>query len=249
MAENYANLFEMEYSLLKRAKDLMGQDEYDKEILLNNYKNIVEQYDKLVTDMKKMIKISDGQQEYLHKIQSDLKKEIESRMRAEEKLRYIAAIDTLTGCYNRGMGLRLLEEELNSIRRNQGLFSFCYIDVNGLKYVNDHFGHFEGDEFLVAVCRFIKAAIGEKDILCRLGGDEFVIIFPNSPETAAEDTLRRIYSEIEEQNHKKLKPYPISFSHGIVQVNWDDKWNIDEIIQRADERMYECKQKYGVRSV
>lgn len=249
MAENYANLFEMEYSLLKKAKELIGHGEYDKEVLLDNYKNILEQYDKLVTDMKKMIKISDGQQEYLHKIQNDLKKEIEDRMRAEEKLRYIAAIDTLTGCYNRGMGMRLLEEELNNIRRKQSLFSICYIDVNGLKYVNDHFGHFEGDEFLVAVCRYVKTAIKETDILYRLGGDEFIVIFPECQREEAATLLQQITSEIDRQNEKSSRPYPVSFSYGIVQVNWDDKRNIDEIIQLADARMYECKQKFGVRHI
>ncbi|WP_406541485.1 GGDEF domain-containing protein [Clostridium ljungdahlii] len=130
--------------------------------------------------MEKIIKISDGQQEYLHRIQGDLKKEIEDRIRAEEKLKYFAAIDSLTGCYNRGMGLAFLDTELNAIKRNKSFFSICYIDVNGLKYVNDNFGHFEGDELLVMVCRFIKKVIRSNDILCRLGGDEFLIIFSNS---------------------------------------------------------------------
>ncbi|ADK15880.1 MULTISPECIES: GGDEF domain-containing protein [Clostridium] len=238
-----SDFFEAEKALIKEARELIKGEKCDKKTLLKSFTILTEQFDKLIRDVEKIIKISDGQQEYLHRIQGDLKKEIEDRIRAEEKLKYFAAIDSLTGCYNRGMGLAFLDTELNAIKRNKSFFSICYIDVNGLKYVNDNFGHFEGDELLVMVCRFIKKVIRSNDILCRLGGDEFLIIFSNSKKENVEKAIERINFDINSENEKKLKPYSVSFSYGIFQVDYGNSLSIDEIIQRADAKMYENKQK------
>jgi|GEM_PF-3488708 len=243
MNEVNSDFFEAEKTLLKEAKELIKGETYNEGALLEKFPIIIEQFDKLVRDIEKIIKISDGQQEYLHRIQIDLKKEIEDRICAEEKLKYSAAIDSLTGAYNRGMGLAFLENEINAIRRNKGFFSICYIDVNGLKYVNDNFGHFEGDELLVMLCKYIKEVVRNTDILCRLGGDEFIILFPSSKKKSVEDIIKRIVLNLE--NKSKLKPYDISFSYGIVQVDSDNCWCIDEIIQMADAKMYEYKQKFA----
>lgn len=246
MENTNSNLFDAEKALIKEARELIDNKNYDEKTLIDMFNTIIDQFNKLVRDAQKIIKISDGQQEYLHRIQIDLKKEIEDRIRAEEKLKYVAAIDSLTGCYNRGMGIAFLENEINNIRRNKGHFSVCYIDINGLKYVNDNFGHFEGDELIVMTCRFIKEVISESDILCRLGGDEFLVLFPNSKEENIEKTLNTIVSNIENENKKKLKPYNISFSYGVIQVDADDNYSIDYIIQLADAKMYKCKEKYKI---
>lgn len=239
-----SNLFEVEKTILKEAKELIKSEECDEKTVLKNFSTIIKQFDKLLRDVEKIIKISDVQQEYLHRIQSDLKKEIEDKIRVEEKLKCFAAIDTLTGSYNRGVGLEFLENEFKNTRRNKKFFSICYIDVNGLKFVNDNFGHFEGDELLVMVCKFIKRVTRNNDILCRLGGDEFIILFPNSKEEHVEKIMKRIIFNIDIENKKKLRPYDISFSYGIVQVDHDNNKGIDEIIQMADAKMYEYKKKY-----
>jgi len=244
MVDVELNFFEAEKSMLKEAKELIKSEKYDEQSLLENFSEIVKQFDKLIRDVEKIIKISDGQEEYLHRIQSDLKKEIENKIREEEKLKYFAAIDTLTGSYNRGIGLTVLENEIKIIKRNLGVFSICYIDVNGLKCVNDNFGHFEGDELLVMVCKFIKGATGDNDILCRLGGDEFIILFPNRKKENVEEIIGKIIFNIDIENKKKFRPYDISFSYGIVQVDCDNSRGIDEIIQMADANMYEYKKKY-----
>lgn len=239
-----SDFFEGEKRLLKEARELIKSEKYDDRVLLKEFINITEQFDKLIRDVEKIIKISDGQEEYLHRIQGDLKNEIEERIKAEEKLKYFAAVDALTGCYNRGMGLTFLDNEIKNIKRNQSFFSICYIDVNKLKHVNDNFGHFEGDELLVTVCKFIKKFIRCNDILCRLGGDEFLVIFSNVKGDDAEKVIRRIVYNIDIENKKKLKPYDVSFSYGIFEVNYDNNLSIDEIIKNADAKMYENKQKY-----
>lgn len=239
-----SDYYEFEKKLLTEARELINNENYDEKTLLDKFSVLTEKFDKMIKDAEKIIKISDRQQEYLHRIQTDLKKEIEERIRAEEKLKYFAAVDSLTGCYNRGMGLAFVENEIKHIKRNEGLFSICFIDVNGLKYVNDRFGHFEGDELLVMVCKFIKEVIGDNHILCRLGGDEFLILFQNNREKDVERMIERILSNIEMKNDKKLKPYDISFSYGICQVDYTNDSTIDEIIKIADAKMYENKQKY-----
>lgn len=239
-----SDFFEAEKNLLKKSKELIKTNNYDEKILIASFCDLIEQFDKLIRDAEKIIRISDSQQEYLHRIQTDLKKEIEDRIRAEEKLKYLAAIDVLTGCYTRGMGLTFLENELKTIHRNEGIFSICFVDVNELKYVNDNFGHFEGDELLVLVCKFIKEVIKDSDILCRLGGDEFLILFPNTPKDCAEKCLEQITFNINQKNQKQLKPYNISFSYGIFQATHTDNLDMDEIIKRADAKMYEYKQRH-----
>ncbi|MVX64765.1 GGDEF domain-containing protein [Clostridium chromiireducens] len=238
------SFFENEKALLKDAKELIEDEKRDEKSVFNNFSVIVKQFDKVIRDVEKIIRISDGQQEYLHRIQSDLKKEIEDRIRAEEKLKYYAAIDTLTGVYNRGMGLALLEAEIKSIRRNKDVFSMCYIDLDGLKHVNDNYGHPEGDELLVITCKLVKEVIRNNDILCRVGGDEFIILFPNMQKEDVDEAMRKITLNIVKENEKKLRPYDISFSYGIVQVECDDGKSIDEIIQMADADMYKFKKKY-----
>jgi diguanylate cyclase (GGDEF)-like protein len=238
-----SDFFEEEKTLLKEARELIKSEKHNSETLLESFTKVTEKFDKLIRDVEKIIKISDGQQEYLHRIQSDLKKEIEYRTRAEEKLKYFAAIDSLTGSYNRGVGLTLLDNEVKNVKRNKGFFSICYIDVNRLKFVNDNFGHFEGDELLVMVCKFIKQVIRSNDILCRLGGDEFLVIFSNSRKEDVEKVIERINLNINMENEKKSKPYSVSFSYGIFQVDYDNDLSIDEIIKKADAKMYENKQK------
>ena len=244
MSEINPNLFEEEMGLVKEAKVFIKSKNYYEEALADKFVLITERFEKLIKDVEKIVKISDGQQEYLHRIQNDLKKEIEDRIRAEEKLRYFAAIDTLTGAYNRGMGLSFLENEVKTIRRKAGFFSVCYIDINALKYVNDHFGHGEGDELLILICQLITQATRDNDILCRLGGDEFIILFPNFKEEDAQKSIDEVIFNMEEKNKIQLKPYKISFSYGIVQVNHSNMKSIDEIIQQADNKMYEHKKKY-----
>lgn len=244
MIEVESHFFEAEKTLIKNAKDLIINKKYDEEILLESFSMVVEQFDKLIRDVEKIIRISDGQQEYLHRVQSDLKKEIEDRIRAEEKLKYFAAIDTLTETYNRGMGLTLLENKIKHIRRNQGVFSICYIDLNGLKYVNDNFGHSEGDELLVMACKFIKEVVRDNDILCRIGGDEFIILFSNIKKENVEEIMEKIILNMDMENKKRLKPYDVSFSYGVVQVDCNNSRSTDEIIQMADAKMYEYKKRY-----
>jgi len=226
-----SSLFNCEKTLIKEAEGQINSNKYDEKALIDLLNKMIIQFNKLVRDSEKIVKISDGQQEHLHKIQRDLKWEIEANKRLQKNLKYIASIDLVTGCFCRSMGITLLENEINNLRKNGDCFSICYVDINDLKYIRDTLGHFESDELIVIICEFIKKSISDKDVLCRLGEDEFQILFPNCQKENAEKILSDIVHSIENENIKHLKPYNISFSYGIIQVNADDNYSIDYIIR------------------
>lgn len=93
----------------------------------------------------------------------------------EEELLKHASFDTLTGVMNRRSGMALLEEKIHGPYQQE--FYVCYIDINGLKTVNDNFGHSAGDDLIKTSCEIINCNIDSGDVLFRMGGDEFIIVF------------------------------------------------------------------------
>jgi len=122
------------------------------------------------------------------------------------------------------------------------LASLCFIDINGLKEVNDVLGHKLGDELIVLVSSVIKKTIREQDFLIRLGGDEFLIVFHNIRKEIAEDIWQRIVQNYNQINQIEDRPYMISVSHGIVDFDNTCKDLVDDLINAADEKMYHEKQ-------
>lgn len=155
-----------------------------------------------------------------------------------------ATYDSLTNTYNRRMILQILEQNIKLSKREKKPISVCFIDVDKLKYINDHLGHKIGDELLVNVTKIIKENIREMDSLARIGGDEFLIVFPNCDEEKAEEIWQRITKDFKKFNEKN-KSYSIKASHGISHFNVANNKNADELITEADEKMYKEKNKKG----
>jgi len=119
---------------------------------------------------------------------------------AEQKLREYATYDELTGVFNRRVGIALLEQEIRQSKREVDSFSICFVDVNGLKTVNDNWGHDEGDTLIRLVVRVIQSQLRKGDVLCRLGGDEFLIILRHCNRSNAERIWHRVEQKFEELN-------------------------------------------------
>lgn len=169
--------------------------------------------------------------------------DITERKNMEEKLKKLAHYDTLTGCYNRGHGLSLLNQQLKLAHRKKYPLLLAYIDIDRFKYINDTFGHKEGDRVLKEVVNLFKSTLREIDIICRMGGDEFLLIFPDSSLNDAPLIRERLNKNLEKLNQKLAKPYKINFSIGLSYYNPSNPLSIEEIIRIADENMYKEKKK------
>jgi diguanylate cyclase (GGDEF)-like protein/PAS domain S-box-containing protein len=161
-------------------------------------------------------------------------RDITQRKKVERELLYLSNHDHLTGLYNR----RFFEEKLAKVDTEQNLpLSIIMCDVNGLKLVNDSFGHDSGDELLKNAAITIKNACRDEDVLARIGGDEFVIILPK---TTAIETVH-IANHIKELASKqKVSSIELSISYG-YDTKTNMKQPIIEIIANAENHMYRHK--------
>jgi len=158
--------------------------------------------------------------------------------RSKDDIRYFSEYDTMTGMLNRRAGLTLLSKLYRHAEKTGGVLSVCFMDVNGLKEVNDNLGHEMGDELLVTVAQCIKSSIRHTDYMVRLGGDEFLLILPNDGKDAAEKTWQRIKGTFDNINDTEGRTYIISVSHGISEYHFNSSEPIDRILNTADKLMY-----------
>ena len=172
--------------------------------------------------------------EQLEENNSSLVEEIADRKRAEKEILYLSYHDHLTGLYNR----RFYEEELArlDVERNYPL-TLVLGDVNGLKLINDSFGHVMGDNLLKKVAEVLKKGCRADDIISRLGGDEFIIILPKTDAFEAEKIINR-FNDLSIQ--EKVGSLSISISFGYeTKKNYDEK--IEDIFKKAEDHMYKKK--------
>lgn len=158
------------------------------------------------------------------------------------RIKFYSEFDPLTKTLNRRAGISKINELFPVDERRYFIVSLCFIDINGLKEVNDTLGHKFGDELITSVANVIKETIREQDFLIRLGGDEFLIVFNGIDTEMAEINWQRIVQSFEKINLDDNRPYIISVSHGIVDFDNKQKTHVDDLINAADEKMYNEKQ-------
>lgn len=158
-----------------------------------------------------------------------------------EKIEYYAEMDTMTKVLNRRAGLMSLGKELALACSGGTSLSICYIDIDGLKAVNDTYGHIEGDFLINNIISTVKLFVRKIDSISRMGGDEFLIICPDCKEADAEKIMQRGIDKLAECDKKSKKAYKHSFSYGIMEVPVGCNMNINEIIKIVDKKMYQNK--------
>lgn len=163
-----------------------------------------------------------------------LEKQLQATKENVEELQNFAFIDTLTAVHNRRFGL----DELNKLLRNKIPFCLCFLDIDHLKYVNDTYGHEEGDHYILNVVRTISDACVKGETLSRMGGDEFMLLMPRVPYEAA---LERLHEITDKVSHIPSVYHP-SVSYGIVEAKDDTGLDASHILQQADHMMYQYKQ-------
>ncbi len=167
--------------------------------------------------------------------------DITLRKNQEEQLQYFATTDTMTNIYNREWGYKMLQDLWAQANQIGNVYALCFIDIDGLKKVNDTYGHSMGDALIVETIRTIRAMIRKNDLLCRWGGDEFILLLRCGVEKA-ESVIHKIQSRMEELNKMSAKPYELSFSYGITAFPSPQGDSLDAIITTADMLMYENKE-------
>jgi diguanylate cyclase (GGDEF)-like protein/PAS domain S-box-containing protein len=167
--------------------------------------------------------------------------DITERKRAEAALQSLSLVDELTGLYNRRGFLAVTDTHLASIRRNHKLPVILYADLDGLKEINDSFGHHEGDRAIKKTAEILKETFRSSDILARLGGDEFVVLAAIDTDESAESLTERLQEKLNEANGRGTRPYNLSLSVGTAHFSDDDNHSIEELMAQADRAMYEQK--------
>ncbi len=157
------------------------------------------------------------------------------RIDYEKRITYLGFHDSLTGLYNRNY----LHEEIKRLdTKRQQPISVIICDLNGLKLVNDVFGHDEGDQYIIKTANLLKRCMRKEDILGRWGGDEFLILLPNTATIDAEKIIERIINTVKKTYDSKR---PISMSLGSATKGENIATPIDTLIEKADYKMYKNK--------
>jgi diguanylate cyclase (GGDEF)-like protein len=162
--------------------------------------------------------------------------------RGEKELRALSLTDELTALYNRRRFFVLTEQCLKVAARAKKRPLLLFIDMDDLKWINDHYGHNEGDHALIDLASILKKTFRESDIIARIGGDEFVVLSETAEENG-EILMTRLVENIRDYNTKASQPYRLSISMGAAQFDPEHPVSIDELLSEADALMYAQKRK------
>ena len=155
-----------------------------------------------------------------------------------KKLENIANIDTLTQLYSRRYGMETLNEWIAQKKK----FILCFIDMDNLKFVNDTYGHMEGDDYIISVAQKISI-FDNKAVVCRIGGDEFMLLAENLNQSLAAERFESLRNELLHTSSL----YERSISYGIISVDENNNMQTSDLLSLADERMYEYKRAYKLK--
>jgi len=184
-----------------------------------------------------------------------LEEEVRERKRAEKKLKSamtklekyneilhdLSLKDDLTGLYNRRGFNTLGGQHLNYARRNNKSFVLFYFDMDGLKKINDSYGHKEGDYAIKKTAQLLQKSFRSIDIIARIGGDEFTVLAIDCGLAIAEKLKKRVKVLFENFNALSKKGYRLSISSGIIHMDGTSTLEFGELMALADKKLYEEK--------
>jgi diguanylate cyclase (GGDEF)-like protein/PAS domain S-box-containing protein len=168
-------------------------------------------------------------------------RDITERKRALEELENLSLTDDLTGLYNRRGFLTLVEQELKHATRTNDRFVLVFADLDGLKQINDRFGHHEGSHAIVKAAEILKQTFRTSDIIARLGGDEFTVLALAASDDNTEIIKARLEENVRHLNLRRELPYELAISVGIVLLDPRSNLSIEDLIRKADAAMYKHK--------
>ena len=172
-------------------------------------------------------------------------RDITQKKQTEDQLRHLALTDELTGLYNRRGFMALAEHQLKLAlnKRIEKKLLVLYVDLDGLKQINDRFGHDEGSRAIIRTAEILKQSFRHSDLVARLGGDEFVVLAIEANEENTEMIIARLQENFKNHNAQDSHPCKIAISFGIARFESELEFQIENLINRADEQMYHQKKR------
>jgi diguanylate cyclase (GGDEF)-like protein len=163
--------------------------------------------------------------------------------RQADQLRALSLVDELTGLYNRRGFLTLSTQQLKLCDRSMRTAMVIFVDLDGMKRINDELGHEYGDQALIETASVLRQCFRYSDVVARLGGDEFVVLAVEADPPTGELVSERLYEKLAEMNQKPNRAFQLSFSVGIAPYDPAKSEMVEEVLARADGLMYESKRQ------
>ncbi|MBN2719199.1 MAG: GGDEF domain-containing protein [Deltaproteobacteria bacterium] len=177
----------------------------------------------------------------------ELRQHIGSAIKSAMLLRKFKAqsmLDELTGVYNRRGFVTLGNKMLESARATGLEMMMFYADVDGLKGINDTYGHEHGDVIISGAAQVLSETFRERDLIARIGGDEFVVVLISDTMAGLEEKIRERYEMFEARFNERLKrQYSLSLSLGVAICKTSDGENLERLMKRADADLFAKKRE------
>src|SRR5215218_7404075 len=167
-------------------------------------------------------------------------RDITERKKLEETLRNTSLKDELTGLLNRRGLLKQAAPYFDFARRQKEELLLLFIDLDGMKKINDDFGHNEGDNALINTAAILNRTFRSQDIIARLGGDEFTVLVTDI-HASKEDAITRLNEHLKAYNASEICSHKLAFSIGVATLEPERMTCFEELLEQADQAMYEQK--------
>lgn len=180
----------------------------------------------------------------IYEVYRDIRKRKEQEKQLKEsleKIRELSLTDEMTACYNRRGFMILADEQVKIAERNHNHMLLLFLDLDGLKWINDNLGHELGDQAIKDTADLLHYTFRKPDIIARIGGDEFIVLIIDAESDHIEKISERLMKNMTTMREKRKHTYYFDASFGFEEYDPDQSVTVEELIKRADYRMYENK--------
>ena len=174
---------------------------------------------------------------------SGVMRDITERKIAEARILELTLTDELTGLNNRRGFFTLAQAKLPLARRMCLSLQLFYIDLDGMKSINDTLGHLEGDRALCDTADLLRKSFRNPDLIARLGGDEFLVLTFHNTDNPQELIIARLQANVAKFNQTAHRPYQLAMSVGSARFDPESTQSLDDAVAESDAAMYRCKQQ------
>jgi len=175
---------------------------------------------------------------------ADLEVALEGMKLASDKLKLLAVVDDLTGLFNRRGFITLAKQNIDLSRRNGTDGMLVFLDLDGLKLINDNYGHCVGDIAIQAMANILQKAFRKSDIIARPGGDEYTVLAIDCTAKQYDLIMKRMNELIDEYN-KNNGPdnFTLAVSSGAAPYTMKNQHSVEELLEEADRELYKVKKE------